>query len=264
MGAGADARGLIAVASLGRAPVYHAPVTRSLPERLAAAATGLAAAIVVIAISILPFLTPAWVSFEQGRAQAELWTGFDRTELSTATNAILHDLVIGPPAFDVTVAGAPVLEARERNHMQDVRQVFSLFYGLAVLAGIALVALIVGGHRARHPERAWRAIGTGMGWLAVGVVVAGVIAMFFFDTAFEVFHRLFFPSGSYTFDPRTDRLVQLFPFDFWSETTIVLGVVILVVAAVVWLVTRQLTARRNVGALHGATSSPGTAPDVAR
>jgi integral membrane protein (TIGR01906 family) len=236
-----------------------------LPERLAAAATGLAAAIVVIAISILPFLTPAWVSFEQDRARADLWTGFDRTELTTATNAILHDLVIGPPAFDVTIGGAPVLEGRERNHMQDVRQVFSLFYGLAILAGIGLVGLIVGAHRAGHPERAWRAIGTGMRWLVVGVVVAGVIATFFFDAAFEMFHRLFFPSGSYTFDPRTDRLVQLFPFDFWSETTIVLGIAILVLAAIVWLVTRQLAARAKLGALDRATTSPGTAAaDVAR
>jgi integral membrane protein (TIGR01906 family) len=76
--------------------------------------------------------------------------------------------------------------------------------------------------------------------LAVGVVVAGVIANFFFDQAFELFHQLFFPSGSYTFDPRTDRLVQLFPFDFWSETTIVLGGAILVLAGIVWLVARRL------------------------
>jgi integral membrane protein (TIGR01906 family) len=234
-------------------------VTRSLPERLAAAATGLAAAIVVIAISILPFLTPAWVSFEQGRAQAELWTGFDRTELSTATNAILHDLVVGPPSFDVTVGGAPVLEERERAHMRDVRGVFAGFYAVAAAAALGLIVLVVGARRAGHPERAWRAIGTGMRLLAVGVVVAGVIATFFFDAAFEVFHRVFFASGSYTFDPRTDRLVQLFPFDFWSETTIVLGIAILVLAALVWLVTRQLAARPNVGAVRGATTSPGAA-----
>lgn len=234
-------------------------MTRSLPERLAAAATGLAAAIVVIAISILPFLTPAWVSFEQGRAEAELWTGFDRTELSTATNAILHDLVVGPPEFDVTIRGAPVLEERERAHMRDVRAVFAAFYAVAAAAAVGLVVLVVGARRARHPERAWRAIGTGMRWLAVGVVVAGVIATFFFDAAFETFHRLFFPSGSYTFDPRTDRLVQLFPFDFWSETTIVLGIAILVLAGIVWFATRQVAARRNAGAVHGATTSPGAA-----
>jgi uncharacterized membrane protein len=78
-----------------------------------------------------------------------------------------------------------------------------------------------------------------MRWLVIGIAVAAVIATFFFDAAFELFHRLFFPSGSYTFDPRTDRLVQLFPFDFWSETTLVLGGLIILLAAGVWLVARR-------------------------
>jgi integral membrane protein (TIGR01906 family) len=205
-------------------------VTRSVPERFAAIATGVAAAIVVVAISILPFLTPAWVSFEQG----------SDAELSTATDAILHDLVVGPPAFDVQVAGASVLEERERAHMRDVRGVFAGFYAIAVVAAAGLVVLVIGARRAGHPDRAWRAIGAGMQGLAVAIVIAGVIATFFFDAAFEVFHRLFFPAGSYDFDPRTDRLVQLFPFDFWSETTLVLGGVILAIAAAVWLITRRL------------------------
>ncbi len=202
--------------------------------------TGLAAAIVVIAIAILPFLTPAWVSFEQGRAQAAAWTGYGEADLSTATNAILHDLVIGPPDFVVQVNGGPVLEERERSHMRDVRGVFAGFFALALVAAVGLVVLVAGAWRMGHPERAWHAIATGMKALAVGVVVAGVIANFFFDQVFELFHQMFFPSGSYTFDPRTDRLVQLFPFDFWSETTIVLGGAILVLAGIVWLVARRL------------------------
>jgi integral membrane protein (TIGR01906 family) len=220
-------------------------VTRTLTERIAGFVTGLAAATVVIAIAILPFLTPTWVSFEQGRAQAAAWTGYDEAQLSTATNAILHDLVLGPPDFAVEVNGAPVLEERERAHMRDVRSVFAGFYAIAVVAAAGLVVAYVGARLARHPGRFWRAVAAGMQWLAVGVVVAGVIATFFFDQAFEVFHELFFPAGSYTFDPRTDRLVQLFPFDFWSETTIVLGVAILLIAGVVWLVARRLGRERT-------------------
>ncbi len=71
--------------------------------------------------------------------------------------------------------------------------------------------------------------------LAVGVVVAGIIAFFAFDAVFETFHRLFFAGGSYTFDPGTDRLVQLFPFEFWSETTMAVGAVIIVLALIVAL-----------------------------
>ena len=224
---------------------HPADSARTLPERLAALATGIAAAVVVIAIAILPFLTPAWVSFEQGRAEAAAWTGYSDADLSQATNAILHDLVVGPPEFAVEVGGRPVLEERERSHMRDVRGVFAGFYLLAGIAAAGLVVLVAGARRMGHPERAWSAIATGMRGLIVGVVVAGVVAALAFDQLFELFHELFFPAGSFTFDPRTDRLVQLFPFDFWSETTIVLGAVIVVSAAIVFVAARRL-ARRAV------------------
>ena len=224
-----------------------------MPERGAAVATGVAASIVVIAIAILPFLTPAWVSFEQGRTHAAGLTGFTDDELALATNAILHDLVLGPPDFAVAVGGVPVLEERERAHMRDVRGVFGAFFLLAGLAAVALVALVAGARRMGHTERAWSAIATGMRGLIVGIIVAGVISSVAFDAVFELFHRLFFPAGSFTFDPRTDRLVQLFPFDFWSETTIVLGVVIVIVAALVSIGAGRLARRAAVVHAPGAS-----------
>ena len=220
-------------------------MTRTLPEQIASIATGLAAAVVVVAIAILPFLTPAWVAFEQGRTNAAGLTGYTATDLRTATDAILHDLVLGPPEFAVEVAGAPVLEPRERAHMRDVRGVFSGFALLALASAVVVVAGVVGARRMGHVDRAWRAVGTGMRVLIATIVVAGVVATFAFDAAFELFHRLFFPGGSYTFDPRTDRLVQLFPFDFWSETTIVLGVVIVALAIVVAVVAGRLARRAS-------------------
>ncbi|HET7702007.1 MAG TPA: DUF1461 domain-containing protein [Candidatus Limnocylindrales bacterium] len=237
----------------------HASSARTIPERLAAIATAVAAAVVVIAIAILPFLTPAWVAFEQGRTNATALTGFSEADLRTATNAILHDLVLGPPEFAVEIAGAPVLDERERSHMRDVRGVFGAFGLLAAAAAVGLVVLIAGARRMGHPERAWSAIGAGMRWLISGIVVAAAVATVAFDAAFEIFHRLFFPGGSYTFDPGTDRLVQLFPFAFWSETTIALGGVIVALALVVALAARRASrSTRRVAAdpLGTVTSHP--------
>src|SRR5688572_12653615 len=109
-----------------------ARVNATLAERFAGVLTAIATAVVIGAIAIVPFLTPAWVSFEQGRTGAEGLTGYTTAELRAATDAILADLVIGPPDFDVAVGGAPVLNAREQSHMRDVRGVF---------AGFALIAL---------------------------------------------------------------------------------------------------------------------------
>jgi integral membrane protein (TIGR01906 family) len=215
-------------------------------QRIAAILTALATAVVIVAVAILPFLTPAWVDFDQGWTGAIGYTGYTHDELRAATDSILADLVVGPPDFDVAVRGEPVLNERERGHMRDVRGVFAGFAILALLAAVFLVAAIAGARRLGHPERAWAAVRNGARGLAVGVVIAGVIAYFAFDAAFEVFHRLFFLGGTYTFDPRTDRLVQLFPFDFWSQTTMAVGVVILVLAFVV--------ARVAGGRARGATN----------
>lgn len=199
-------------------------------ERLAGVLTAVATAVVITAIAIVPFLSPAWVSFEQGRANATGWTGYTTAELGAATDAILADLIIGPPDFDVEVRGEPVLNERERSHMRDVRGVFAGFAGVALVAAAGLLVGFALARRRGHAERAWRAIRNGARGLAIGVVIGGVIALVAFDAAFEVFHRLFFSGGTYTFDPGTERLVQLFPFTFWSETSMAVGAVILVLA----------------------------------
>jgi integral membrane protein (TIGR01906 family) len=234
-----------------------------VPERLAAVATAIAASIVVIAIAILPFLTPAWVSFEQGRTHAASLAGYSEADLGAATNAILHDLVLGPPDFAVEVGGVPVLEERERAHMRDVRGVFAGFFLIAALAAVGFVVLFAGARRMGHAGRAWSAISAGMRGLIVAIVVAGIVASVAFDAVFEIFHQLFFPAGSFTFDPRTDRLVQLFPFDFWSETTIVLGVVIVVIAGVVAIGAGRL-AKRAASAAVASGSAASEAPVGAR
>ncbi len=209
--------------------------------RAASLLIGLATAIVIVAIAILPFLTPQWVAFEQGRADAIAWTRFTPEDLHTASDAILSDLVFGGD-FAVQVNGAPVLNDRERGHMADVRTVFR---GLWVLTAISVVVLVVVSRRADRAGT-WRAVRRGALGLTVGVVVLGAIALVGFDQLFEFFHRVFFPAGSYLFDPATDRLVQLFPFQFWQETAIVVGVVIIAIALVVAVVAGRRAQRHAV------------------
>jgi uncharacterized membrane protein len=108
-----------------------------------------------------------------------------------------------------------------------------VFLGFEILALAGVLILLLAFRRARPPEAraaTWRAVGNGARGLAIVLVVAGAFAVFAFDAAFEVFHRLFFSAGTYTFDPQTDRLVQLFPEQFWSETAMAVGVVSITVA----------------------------------
>ena len=213
-----------------------------------------ATALAIIALTLPLFLNPWWVAFEQARAQAAAWTGFSEPDLRRATDSILADLVVGPPDFDVAVGGAPVLDERERAHMRDVRGVFIGFFAIAVVAaGSAL--LIVARRRAEARSAAWRAIRAGAVGLIAALVLLGALAL----VAFDAFHRIFFPGGSYTFDPSTERLVQLFPFQFWQETAVAVGVVAIAAAAVV-----ALAAHRRGGMAASSTTPAGVAPEGSR
>ena len=229
----------------------------SLGGRVASIAIGIATAIVIVAVAIVPFLTPAWVGFEQGRSGAQAWTGYSEADLQFATNAILADLVVGPPDFDVQVAGAPVLDDRERGHMRDVRTVFG---GLAIAAVISVIVLLAAAMRRRDRAASWHAAKRGAAVLAAGVVSLGIVALVAFDTLFEVFHEVLFPAGSYDFDPATERLVQLFPFQFWQESAIVVGIVIIAISALVVVVAHGRDVRPSAQTTADHATTPVAEP----
>jgi integral membrane protein (TIGR01906 family) len=203
------------------------------PERaraLLSVLVAVATIVVIIGVSVIPFLSPIWVGFEQDRSGAAALTGFSPDQVHAVTDDVLHDLILGPPAFAQTVAGKPVFSDRERAHLVEVRTVFIAFGAIVLLGALTLANARLMSHGA-----AWcrRAVGTGALVLAGAVVLGGIVVALAFEQAFELFHSLFFASGTYTFDPTTERLVQLFPSQFWEETSLAVGVVILAISGVV-------------------------------
>jgi integral membrane protein (TIGR01906 family) len=224
------------------------PDSSAFARSVTGAVVSIAVAIVILAAAVVPFLSPAWVGFEQDRVGAAALTALSEPDLHRVTNAILGDLVLGSGNFEVTTTGDPgasvVLNDREQSHMRDVRAVFR---GFALLALASLALLGFAAMRSRGApvarQRLWRSVRRGAQGLAIGVAIAAGVALVAFDAAFEVFHRLFFAAGSFDFDPATDKLVQLFPDAFWSETTIAVGAVAIVAALVVrWAAGRRMVA----------------------
>jgi hypothetical protein len=223
---------------VARAAVYRAPAAG--PGGMLLSAVGaVATAIVILGVAALPFANPAWIHFEQDRAGAAALTGYSAPDVVAATDGILHDLVFGGD-FAVAVGGSVVLDASERGHMRDVRGVFGGF-AVAILAAAALLAILAlqargaGAWAVAARARLWAAIRRGAAWLAVVLAVVGAVALVAFDAVFELVHEILFPGGNYTFDPRTEKLVQLFPIQFWSETGLAYGAVALAIAvAVAW------------------------------
>lgn len=222
---------------------------------LVAAAT----ALVILGIAILPFTTPAYVRMGQDRAGVPALTGYSSETLDAVTGALLGDVFLWRAGFDVAVDGAPVLTERERSHMRDVRGVFA---GVILLILVAAAWLAIEARRTRADAWAragvWRSAGRGATALAIVVVVLGAVAVIAFEAVFELFHRLFFTSGSYTFDPARDRLVQLFPQQFWSETTLLLGIVLVLLSVpFAWIANRRNRTNRRRVPVTAASSAAG-------
>lgn len=196
--------------------------------------------IVIIGFTVALFFNPLWIAFEQDRTGVSAITGYTPEQVRAVTDSILADLIVGPPEFAVAVDGQPVLDAAERSHMVDVRNVLPPFGALLAIATVTLGAIMAVNRRS---DRLWRAIARGSGALALVGIVVGVAVLFFFDAAFLLFHLVFFPQGNFSFDPRTERLTQLFPDQFWTETSIGIAIVGLVIATGLSLGARWKAAR---------------------
>lgn len=200
--------------------------------RLLAIIAALAAPIAIVGLTIALFFNPLWIAFEQDRSGVAAITGYTPDEVRAVMGSILADLFIGPPEFAAMVDGQPVLDAAERSHMVDVRNVLLPFMAL-VGAALAVLALLLATSGRRR--WLWRAIAIGSSILAAAGLVIGIAVLFFFDAAFLAFHLVFFPQGNFLFDPRSQRLTQLFPDQFWTETVIAiaLGGLVLSIAAAI-------------------------------
>jgi len=221
-----------------------------------------ASALVLVALAIVPFLAPAWVRFEQDRSGVAGLTGFSGGQLDTIDGQLLGALGLWQGDFRVTLDGAPVLNDREVQHLLDVRAV--LWGGFALAVALGAVAA-VGFARARSVPRraaAWRAVASGARATTIGVLVIGAFAVLAFPIFFETFHRLFFSEGTYLFDPRTERLVQLFPTQFWSDTTIAIGGLVLLLSVVAaWVAGRRASRVAEVGSeARAGWSASGVSP----
>ena len=141
-----------------------------------------------------------------------------------------------PLFVTATVNGVELelFEADEVSHMSDVKQLFLKTY--RVQAG-TLALLIVAGAAAAYryrrrvvePLTLWARRGAIISAVTIGVI--GGASIVAFDQVFLLFHYLGFPQGNFLFDSRNDYLVRVFPLGFWSDMTMVIGLLTLVEAA---------------------------------
>jgi len=206
---------------------------KSLRRLLRRALFALAAAALTIAATTAIFLTPPVVHLLLGVSDAPASLGVEPAVAEGLSDALVGDLLTDG-AFDAPLGGASLLSAGERAHLVDVGGLLRTVLGAGV-GGLLLLGF------ARLRRRTWlrAAARDGALLIAGGALAAAAAFALAFDATFSFFHGLFFAAGTWTFNPATDRLVQLYPERFW----ILAALLFCVTLAAISLITYRRTAR---------------------
>lgn len=143
-------------------------------------------------------------------------------------------------SITVTVDGnqQPLFNDREVQHMADVKDLMRLLFRVNEVT-LAIILTVIAGRFLWAREAPLRVLardtllGLGLGGIvALGI---GALALTGFDAAWTRFHEIAFSNDLWRLDPSRDRLIQMFPEEFWQEAVLIItGMVVaeaLVIAA---------------------------------
>jgi integral membrane protein (TIGR01906 family) len=193
---------------------------------------GVSLAVAILLVGPLLLFNPVFTSLLQARHEVAASFGTSQAEVDRVTTGLLID-IYADGSFDAAFTGQPaLLDERERSHMHDVARL------VRILAAVALLAAVLAGVTAawlgREPRRQGRVMllaGGGIGLLGLAVAIAFAVA---FEATFLAFHAIFFPPGTFLFEPGSN-LITLFPEPFWFDASLIAGATVMVSATIVAL-----------------------------
>ena len=193
---------------------------------------------------MLPLLTPWFIHTALDAASSADRLGLTAAQTQALSDRSVEQLVLGPGDFLIEGPdGELFYDPDERGHLADARLLLGIFL---IAGGVSLLGLALALLRWRDRRAAmWTAIRRAGLITAIFVVALGSISLVAFDSLFTLFHRVFFPGGNWSFDPTTQRLVQLYPFAFWQVAAAALGILVFLLGLITWLLGRWLSTRET-------------------
>jgi integral membrane protein (TIGR01906 family) len=171
---------------------------------------------------------------------AEDETGVTESELRRASRELVSYFNSDDPAINIQVGAGgqtePLFSPREIRHLQDVKSIMDAVF-LAQEAALAYVLIYVVSvfvWSAEAPMRALASQALTACLITVGfLAIAGALAISGFDSTWEGFHQVLFTNDLWELDPDRDRLIQMFPEEFWFRVVMFIGGLVLLQVALV-------------------------------
>ena len=195
---------------------------------------------IVIICSILtnPFFDASFYHAGQVKYNVQATTGMSMAQIDRVDQGIIRffaDNESLPTALGAVGAQSDVFKQKEILHMNDVR-VLVRFIARAEVVGLVAFGILTGfciwKRAAGGLNVLSRALTIGSALTLGLVVVAGVLTYTSFDALFLTFHEVTFQNNFWELDPRTDHLIQMFPFGFWYDAMLTIALRVLIVTVI--------------------------------
>ena len=183
--------------------------------------------IILVLGSVRVLTTDAYLAFEYGKESfpSDLY-GFTPQQRFILASTNIHYVRAHLPDDELSkqnLNGTAIFNDREVSHMADVQTVFQFALRVWQFAFILFVLLVfVLWERGEH-TMVTAALRQGGLLTSVIILMIGLLAVFAWQTWFEMFHRLFFENGSWLFS-YTDTLIRLFPIEFWFDSVLTISI----------------------------------------
>jgi integral membrane protein (TIGR01906 family) len=187
--------------------------------------------ILLVLGSVRLLATDAYLAFEYGRTSFPPDSyGFTSQQRFILASTNIHYVRAHLPNDELskqTLNGVPVYNEREVTHMADVKAVFQVI--LRVWQVGFILFLLLGFVFWEKGERMALASALQSGGLLTSgtILTIALLAIFAWQTWFDLFHRFFFVPGSWLF-AYSDTLIRLFPVEFWFDATLTISILSLI------------------------------------
>ena len=175
-------------------------------------------------------------------------TGFDRETIIEGYDEVLDFLTRPGGEFS---AGQFAYSESGADHFRDCKVLFTLNATVYILSAIIICAwLLLVRFKVFKPKYflgLCPAFWSGAVTLFVFAIL-GALVLVDFDTAFYVFHTVFFPGKSnWLFDSRMDKIILAMPEEFFMSCAALIGtsVIILSIAFVIYGIAKKIRAHKS-------------------
>ena len=198
--------------------------------------------------------TDAYLAFEYGKDSFPRDSyGFSPGQRFILASTNIHYVRAHLPNNELskqTLNSVPVYSEREVTHMADVKEIFQVVLRVWQVAFILFLLLGIMFWQNGQRKAFASAVQSG-GLLTSGLILTiALLAVFAWQTWFDLFHRFLFVPGSWLFS-YSDSLIRLFPVKFWLDATLTIsllgfvGGLLLVLIGRQWQIAIEKSSRRH-------------------